>query len=446
MGKFYKLIIIIFLIMLTIALYLHKDSLNQDPGLYIGSEKCQNCHQTQHSAWHETLHSKMFKPVENQEEILGDFDSHNPLVTFKKDAIDFVIGSQWEQVYARMIDGEYYPFTAKWLVLTQQWVPYKVKNWKETPLSIKCNGCHTTGFNPQTYEFSEFGIGCEACHGPGNLHVQNQAMKTSVQCSLCHTNNNKHIDKQDKKDIIVSYKSAVCGQCHSRGSQAVDNEHMKIKFNFPVEYIPGNEMNAAFKPLTQNQDKKGQFWWGNGISKNRHQEYADFALSKPAKSLKNLKEKRSKSCGEPQSDCLQCHSTDYRMADNDNKPSLDEAKEGITCIACHEPHGIDQQYLRNSVGANKCEECHTDNLSRSTMKSGKPHTPCPTGKVQCADCHMPKIVSTGGAFSLRSHAFKIIPPEATEKYQMPNSCQNGNCHKDKDLQWAKNAYRDYYLQ
>ena len=57
---------------------------------------------------------------------------------------------------------------------------------------------------------------------------------------------------------------------------------------------------------------------------------------------------------------------------------------------------------------------------------------------------MPKIIKTGGKFSLRSHAFRIIPPEATIKYGMPNSCQNGSCHADKSTKWAIDAYSKFY--
>ncbi|MFK5894915.1 MAG: multiheme c-type cytochrome [Pseudomonadota bacterium] len=449
MKFFYKFSVVIIIIAMAIVSYLHRDYLIESFSFiekehYVTSEKCKGCHQTHYSAWKETLHPKMFKAVENPEEILGNFKTKNPIVTFNKKDIEFVIGSKWEQVYARKIDGEYYPFTAKWMVITQKWVAYKVNTWKQTPLSIKCNGCHTTGFNPQNYEFSEFGIGCEACHGPGSKHLQNSLRDNAIQCTICHNKEHNKDLNNTPKDIIVSYKSAVCGQCHSRGSQTIDKDHMAIKFNFPLEYMPGKEITSEFKPLTEKQDKKGKYWWGNGFSKNRHQEYADFSRSKHSNSLKNLKEKRKENCQEPEDSCLKCHSTDYRMADDENKPSLSEAREGITCIACHDPHGIDKKYVKDTVGANKCNQCHANSLSRSTIKTGKPHTPCPSEKVQCADCHMPRIVTTGGTFSLRSHAFQIIPPQATEKYQMPNSCQNGGCHKNKSLQWAKDEFNEYY--
>ena len=83
-------------------------------------------------------------------------------------------------------------------------------------------------------------------------------------------------------------------------------------------------------------------------------------------------------------------------------------------------------------------------MSIKTAEKGKPHYPCPQTQVTCADCHMPRIVKTGGFFSLRSHAFRIIPPTATRESGMPNSCQNGGCHEDKPLEWAIEEFNKYY--
>ncbi|MCK5876003.1 MAG: hypothetical protein KAG43_00090, partial [Candidatus Marithrix sp.] len=61
-----------------------------------------------------------------------------------------------------------------------------------------------------------------------------------------------------------------------------------------------------------------------------------------------------------------------------------------------------------------------------------------------ASCHMPYIVKTGGFFSLRSHSFQIVPPIKSKNNNMPNSCQNGDCHTDKNLQWAIDSYNNFY--
>ena len=120
-------------------------------------------------------------------------------------------------------------------------------------------------------------------------------------------------------------------------------------------------------------------------------------------------------------------------------PTLDNAQDDITCVVCHDPHSVEDKKIKAS---DKCVVCHTENTK--TFKENDKHYPCPKDQVTCADCHMPKIVATGGKFSLRSHAFKIIPPEATKKYGMPNSCQNGSCHTDKSTQWAVDEYAKFY--
>lgn len=409
---------------------------------YIGSQSCKSCHQTHFESWkHNTLHPKIFLPVSDMAQIVGDFDQNSSLVTFGKEEITHLVGSKWEQVYMRVIDGEYYPFTAKWMVTAQKWVPYKVHEWKQTPASTKCNGCHTTGYNAKTYEFNEFGVSCESCHGAGSLHVQHQHMVVDTECAVCHKTPHK-----GEADIIVSTKSTVCGQCHSRGqstSKGIDGK--TTAFNFPLEYKPGGFISDIFVPSTLNNDKKGKNWWGNGVSKNRHQEFADFSFSKHSKSLQNLREKKNPHGGEKNDDCLKCHSQDYRSAKEGEKPTLKTAKEGLTCVSCHEPHGIDRN-IKGNVGANRCGECHVNTYAtaKHTEKKLEIHFPCPVDKVICADCHMPRIVKTGGDFTIRSHAFQIIPPSASITYKMPNSCQNGGCHSDKSAEQMQSVFRRHY--
>jgi hypothetical protein len=52
---------------------------------------------------------------------------------------------------------------------------------------------------------------------------------------------------------------------------------------------------------------------------------------------------------------------------------------------------------------------------------------------------MPKIEQIIAGLNVRSHTFKLIPPEATERLKIPNSCNT--CHTDKTVQWAKEALK-----
>ncbi len=109
---------------------------------YVGSETCQACHPLHFTAQSHTLHTKIFHPVQSPDEILGDFTTPNPLVTFKKEDIEFVVGSAWEQVYLYRKGEALYPFPAKWMVLTKEWVPFKLHTSIQPPASTQCKGCH----------------------------------------------------------------------------------------------------------------------------------------------------------------------------------------------------------------------------------------------------------------------------------------------------------------
>jgi len=438
---------LLFLLTIAVTAYylLFHYQLNQESS-YITSEKCQNCHQENYQSWKEnTLHPYMFRPLKSEDEILGDFESGDPAVTFSKSDVQYILGNKWEQMYIKVIDGEYYPLPAKWHIMLKKWEPYKVDSWHKTKMSYKCNGCHTTGFDPNTLKFSEFGIGCEACHGPGSLHQQNEMKRHDIGCSICHMDD-QPTAKHEATDIIRSVSPSVCGQCHNRGTNTDKEAVREGKFNFPLNFRPDGDVTPLINPSTPKNDKKGKYWWGNGISKNRHQEFSDWGKSKHAKAHTLLVEnyKKDGDRGELKDECLQCHSTEYRNASADARPDLDHVRFGITCITCHEPHGHDKKSPTFGDGSTVCAQCHIASMGKISGEKGRPHIPCPATAVSCADCHMPKVVKTGGFFSLRSHAFKVIPPAETLKTGTPNSCQNGGCHDNKSIEWALDAFKTHY--
>lgn len=86
------------------VLFLHKGV--SDKPAYVSSDNCKNCHETFYESWkNNTLHPRMFRPVKTPDDILGDFESKDPALTFKKEDVQFVLGNKWEQVYVKMIDG-----------------------------------------------------------------------------------------------------------------------------------------------------------------------------------------------------------------------------------------------------------------------------------------------------------------------------------------------------
>jgi len=423
------------------TLFLHRNT--SDKTTYVTSNSCQECHAEHYVSWKKnTLHPYMFLPVNHPDaKILGDFSLNDPSVTFKKEDIEFIIGSKWEQVYARMIDGEYYLFPSKWYVIQKKWADYKVDSWHKTPLSYKCNGCHTTGFDPNTLKFSEFGIGCEACHGPGSLHIQYRQKNDQVICTICHSV--KNIKENSYQYIVRDVSPSVCGQCHNRGTSLKGDPIKGVRFNFPIDYKPGGDLRTSqLSPSAPENDKEKKNWWGSGLAKSRHQEFSDWINSPHSQSLTNMIIGQSEDpggCGKTSSPCLGCHATDYRHAPGNDKPDIYSVKLGVTCVACHEPHGRNQKRWKGVSNRAKCTDCHTN----MTDGRDKNHHPCKSNQIHCAACHMPRIIKMGGDFRLASHTLQIVPP-LRAAVKMQNSCQNSGCHADKDLNWAVQTYKNYY--
>lgn len=443
-SKLFVCLFLIVAILIFSLLYFHC-GVTRDV-TYVTSDKCRKCHISQYNSWHEnTLHPYVFLPVSSPyAKILGDFSSNNPVVTFEKEEIEFVIGSKWEQVYARTIDGERYLFPAKWYVIEKRWVPYKVNDWQKTPMQYECDGCHTTGIDPKTLKFAEYGIGCEACHGPGSKHVQHASLKHKQLCKICHRDKWQGSEAKENYFIVRSTSSSVCGQCHNREDSSTGEEIIKDSHvSLPADSLSNDNITAAHLiSSTPLRDKKEKNWWGNGLTKNRNQKFSDWSKSAHSKSLNSILESHSdtkKEHGSPTEECLQCHSTDYRSATKQNKPDMHTARFGVTCVACHAPHGRVKSN-EGFIATTNCTECHQELMHSTT----RPHTPCSNAVTGCADCHMPLVVKAGGFFSLRSHTFQIIPPQASDDATIPNSCQNGGCHAKQNIEWAVKAYEDYY--
>jgi len=58
-------------------------------------------------------------------------------------------------------------------------------------------------------------------------------------------------------------------------------------------------------------------------------------------------------------ECLQCHSTDYRLAPAGEKPTTETAAFDIECAACHDPHGGPNTGQLRQPTFLLCAECHT---------------------------------------------------------------------------------------
>ncbi len=359
---------------------------------YSGLASCQPCHAKTYARWSRTAMANVVRDVKTHPDaIIPDFSKADPaIVRFKKEDIAFVYGSKWKQRYFARAGNTFVPLGAQWDIQHAKWLPYNVKpgtDWwtafypednAHRPTLTTCDGCHSVNLDLNTGAVTEWNVGCERCHGPGAAHVKSPS-KTNI------VNPN-----------TLTSKAAVdtCVQCHSQGRPKTPQVAGKA-YDFPHGYAPGKNL-ADFWALEEHKAGETTFT-----------HFADGTAHK------------------------------NRMQGNDFVQSVMYSK-GVTCTACHDPHGTDYNADTLKPGQAVCLTCHGPNSPNgphtATLEAHSRHKAGSPGN-DCLACHMPKIEQTTPDDFVRAHTFKFIGPEMTEKYQIPNACTS--CHKDKAIAWAK---------
>jgi predicted CXXCH cytochrome family protein len=400
---------------------------------YRGTRLCSTCH-TQDDAWHTTWHARMVRPA-LADNIAGDLSagvsptiqwpdgSERPLTV---EDITYVLGGRYIERYVSVLPREdgsdgFYVLPATWHVPQTEeqqgtWSLEEGDAWQspEQDWRVACAGCHTTGLDgaqaaEQTrFAFAEewqpgaveLNVGCESCHGPGGAHMGTAGT------------------------IYQGVDAAVCGQCHVQGTSP-DGVH-----GYPVGYQPGLPLDESVFLLAGEDDTA--VWWTTGHARVYNQ-YAEW-----------LKSGHATSKGTLPGECARCHVT----------TSADGAIAvgGVTCVACHEPHGESQRpYQLVADEYELCVSCHNSSTPDGELMlvAGRLHYPAqemyegrqivpivngiPSGHLTteggpyCETCHMPQTTSIGQFGRAGSHTMTTaLCTEPTECF--PDSCTD--CHTD----------------
>jgi len=192
----------------------------------------------------------------------------------------------------------------------------------------------------------------------------------------------------------------VCIQCHSQG-QPLQNPIEGRYFDWPVGFRVGLNLSDFWK-LEEHE-----------LGKTTFTHFADGTAHK------------------------------NRMQGNDFVTSV-MYERGVTCFNCHDVHGTSNNADLVRPASTVCLQCH------GPASPNGPHTPtveqhthhkAGSAGSECVGCHMPKIEQTIADVNVRSHTFRFIPPSATERLKVPNSCTS--CHADKNPEWAIEALKKW---
>ena len=400
---------------------------------YAGSASCRGCHAAEHRAWRQTGMARMFAPYEKQN-VLGDFAADNEFLgdddvslvkmfesdgrhyfsflqpggDWKRYAVDYTIGSKWQQAYAtRLPDGEIHVFPIQYTKLENRWVNF----WKiiddpgsaravvgdfpqlsdATSYQLNCAPCHTSQLRTVSGDieaadmhFREPGINCEMCHGPSQTHVEAMGAGTAYDKPA-------HLPPVEFGKIDHRLHVTICGQCHMQSGVAKLGRTGGVNYSGEGDFVKRYTNRPYIEFSEKAFYKDGRF---------RETTFIVESFLRTA-------------CFEQgKSHCGNCH--DPHPADVATNPRslkfLD--KPDFMCTRCHE-----------SYAANP--EVHTRHAADSEAS-------------RCTSCHMPRIMNSL-LFKAGTHRIDSIPDAgAIERFgpeESPNACLL--CHSDKDAQWLK---------
>ena len=377
---------------------------------------------------------------------------------------------------------------------------------KSLPTGSVCAGCHTANYAPIKATPSPSGTAWVADPSvvtlpqsdatPADRPGDAPFSEDFIGCSSCHygattgTAPQYGNDPNDTAHMAPDASMAnadICGACHSRysyttgtfainpiptpGAVSLIQPQMALggykMLGEPTAWVPPALSTALIVPSpgwvpapTATTAAGLMTYWKLGGSDSMWQnkghdgsaaQYPEWASEGHASSLTDLKAVMGPN---PPASCLKCHSADYRIAKDGEKPTGAQAQYGITCVGCHTPHdagtirgtwdeAFDSQLVNNDElkgnGSNVCVECHNGELPVDTEASpgADIHHPMKetmdgygaidvaafpsVHKGKCIQCHMPPTSISRGQTQLGgNHTFNIITPvEAVEASPIP---------------------------
>jgi Tfp pilus assembly protein PilF len=406
------------------------DRIAAPQALFVGSQKCADCHKQAFDRWKGSHHDKAMD-VATEESVLGDFGDalfeHFDTVSrfYRKDGRFFVHtpgpdGKPGEYEVTHTFG--YYPLQQylvpfpggrlqclpiAWDARLERWYhlypdePLEPDDWIYwTNAGQNWNGmcaeCHSTNLKKNydvesdTYRttWSEINVGCEACHGPGSLHVKWAELP---EMGRPETENYDLVVKTSQ--MTSRQQVELCAPCHARRTSLGDNIHTNVDF---MDYAVPRLLDPAI-------------YYPDGQILDEVYVYGSFIQSK-------------------------MYDREIRCSDCHDVHSIKRIEEGnAICLQCHRADDYDTKaHHFHKKGTEKGEPIRS--------KTGEVLFEVGSG-AKCEACHMPGRDYMGIDYR-PDHSFRVPRPDLTLETGAPNACKR--CHHDKTEQWSLEHMAKWY--
>jgi predicted CXXCH cytochrome family protein len=407
------------------------------PKHYVGASECRQCHSAEFAAWQGSHHALAMQEA-NEQTVLGDFNSstfeyHGLTSTFYKQDGRFMVRTDGpdgklteypiaytfgvtplQQYLIEFPGGRYQALSIAWDSRPkaeggQRWFhlyPHenvdhldqlhwtgRYQNW-----NMQCAECHSTnlkkGYDAGTdsYQttFNEINVACEACHGPASQHLT--------------------WAKQAQPPYSADADKGLVAKLEHLGQEAWAFAGSDAKFAHRTQAVDESAMNTCWACHARRSTLTEE----RALGKPLEDSHRPALLTQPT------------------------YHADGQQRDEDYTwGSFRQSKmfqNGVTCMDCHEPHGLKLRAEGNAL----CTRCH----NAEAFDTEKHHFhPANSKGAQCMECHAPEqnyMVIDGR----HDHSFRLPRPDLSLSLGSPNACNL--CHQNRKPEWAAAAMDKWY--
>lgn len=377
---------------------------------YVGSQSCKECHQKEYDEWLLSDHFKAMQHATN-ETVLGDFND----VTYTADGVTsrFYKKNNKFYIHTEGIEGKYQDFE----------VAFTFGHYPLQQYITKFDGGKMQVFR-QSWDsrkgkwFHQYAG--EKIPADDYLHWTNAGQNWNLMCATCHsTNLQKNLNPfEDTYATTYSELTVGCESCHGKGKKHIhfvksDAYEPKISKHFYIDLHQNRTQTEELNTCMPCHSRRGEVSQHHFPSNEIMDNYI------PEIPIKNL------------------YFSDGQALDEVYKyTSFLQSKMfhlNIKCSDCHFAHTGKLKAEANNL----CLQCHTPNYASSSHTFHKENS----NASDCKSCHMPTRTYMGNDVR-HDHNFYVPRPDLTEKYGVPNACNN--CHTDKSAQWAAKTVKKWY--
>jgi predicted CXXCH cytochrome family protein len=177
---------------------------------YVHGDECLFCHRFNIGpGWQKNAHGATVRQSEDAPELKTVLDSQPALASVASE-VDYFLGGRKHVWFLHQQGYGKFALLSTQATLApdgkaQDWVNLEKPAWDKERFGERCAGCHATGVDAKTREFSAFGLDCYVCHGV---------------VSLEHTKDTSVIWFSKKHHNDALSITSICAQCHLRSGRA----------------------------------------------------------------------------------------------------------------------------------------------------------------------------------------------------------------------------------